>query len=193
MEDLTMSKLTARQLAGPDPNPMTVAEIDALQSLVSVLPKWPRIIQIGAERGCSTLAMLEARPEAFIFSIDVGERPEEITNVRAGGHDFVRVVRGLGRSQNIGAHWPDCWTADLVYIDGDHRYDGVLGDIVAWERIVNDGGLLAFHDYILPEERAPTIVGRVYEAIQDSGLFERYKVALRVERILAFWKVPKND
>lgn len=160
--------LTSYDLAGPDPNPMTVDEVDALKAVCRQLPENPIIIQIGAERGVSTLAMLEERPDAFIFSIDVGERPEERRNLFDGGHDARRVVRGLGRSQNIGAFWPSDWFCHLLLIDGDHRYDGVAGDIDVWvENATDENSYVVFHDYIPPEERAPQIIGRVYEAIHD--------------------------
>ena len=164
--------LTAKDLAGPDPNPMTHAEVDALKQICLALPANPRIIQIGAERGCSTLAILEARPDSFVFSIDVGAREEEIANVKAANLDSRRVVRGLGRSQSIGHFWPESWKADLIYIDGDHRYAGIREDIAVWIPAVASGGILAFHDFIPPEERASQIIGRVYEALADAGLLE---------------------
>lgn len=39
----------------------------------------------------------------------------------------------------------------LLYIDGDHSYDGVLGDVNAWRKKVKKGGIIAFHDYLAPE------------------------------------------
>ena len=36
---------------------------------------------------------------------------------------------------------------DFVYIDGDHRYDAVLLDIVLWHRRVRGGGIVSGHDY----------------------------------------------
>jgi len=36
---------------------------------------------------------------------------------------------------------------DLVFIDGDHGYDSVIGDIKAWMPKVRDGGILCGHDY----------------------------------------------
>lgn len=36
---------------------------------------------------------------------------------------------------------------DFVYIDGDHRYEFVLADIVVWYHKVKKGGLVCGHDY----------------------------------------------
>lgn len=36
---------------------------------------------------------------------------------------------------------------DFVYIDGDHRFDYVMEDLIAWGRKVKVGGVIAGHDY----------------------------------------------
>jgi hypothetical protein len=36
---------------------------------------------------------------------------------------------------------------DFVYIDGDHAYEAVKADILAWSRKIREGGVLAGHDY----------------------------------------------
>lgn len=35
---------------------------------------------------------------------------------------------------------------DFVFIDGDHTYDGVRADWLAWSPLVRMGGVVAFHD-----------------------------------------------
>jgi predicted O-methyltransferase YrrM len=35
---------------------------------------------------------------------------------------------------------------DFVYIDGDHRFDSVVMDIVLWSKKVRSGGIVAAHD-----------------------------------------------
>lgn len=35
---------------------------------------------------------------------------------------------------------------DFVFIDGDHTYDGVRADWLAWSPLVRPGGVVAFHD-----------------------------------------------
>lgn len=172
-------------LCGPDPRPMTKREVDALKRLCQQLPRDPIIIQIGAERGVSTLAMLEERPDAFIFSIDVDPRSEEFENLRKAQLNEGRVVRGLGKSQGMGVYWPPSWKCHLLYVDGDHKKPGVMGDVANWVPKVMDGGVVAFHDYIHPDERGPSIQGRVYEALHESGMMEE-EIVLHVQRLIAF-------
>lgn len=37
---------------------------------------------------------------------------------------------------------------DLVYLDADHSYRGVMNDIKAWISKLKIGGIMAFHDYL---------------------------------------------
>lgn len=61
-----------------------------------------------------------------------------------------RAVILQGDSHLMAAHVPNQSLA-LVYIDGDHSYDGVMRDIQAWFGKLVDGGIMAFHDYEAPE------------------------------------------
>lgn len=36
---------------------------------------------------------------------------------------------------------------DFVYIDGDHRFDAVMLDLVLWSHKVRKGGIIALHDF----------------------------------------------
>lgn len=55
---------------------------------------------------------------------------------------------------------------DLIFIDGDHTYDGVKKDISLYEPLCKS--TLIFHD-VVPKERKDFYV-QVYPAIVDSGL-----------------------
>ncbi len=37
---------------------------------------------------------------------------------------------------------------DLLFIDGDHRYEGVMADFLLYAPLVRPGGIIAFHDAI---------------------------------------------
>ena len=37
---------------------------------------------------------------------------------------------------------------DLLFIDGDHRYEGVKQDFLLYRELVRDGGLIMFHDIV---------------------------------------------
>ena len=40
---------------------------------------------------------------------------------------------------------------DFVFIDADHRYEGVKNDISIWEPIIKSGGIISGHDYDQPD------------------------------------------
>jgi cephalosporin hydroxylase len=52
--------------------------------------------------------------------------------------------------------------ADVVFLDADHEYDGIKADIAHWGPMVKRGGILAGHDYLLPNH--PGVVQAVDEA-----------------------------
>ena len=173
-------------LAGPDPNPMTHKEVEALKHCVSKeMTTWtnPNIINIGAERGTSTLAMLEERPDAQIFSIDVNPSMAEIENARKAGLDTKRIIRLLGRSQEIGAMWP--FWVHFIWVDGDHSYEGVKGDIEAWLPKLMPKAIIAFHDYFEDEPPAHNPSG-AGEAVRE--LMGDFDLVCEVERIRGFRK-----
>ena len=180
--------LKAYQLAGPNPCPMTIAEVDALAEIAKKLPPWPVIINIGADVGCSTLTLLETCPDATIFSIDVRPCEAEKRNISLAGLPESQVIRILGKSESTGFLWENVCKVNLVFVDGDHSKEGVLAVIRAWWDHIKKGGYLVFHDYI-PEPIPPEILGRVVYAVDDNPILEQnFKEVLWVERLKAFQK-----
>lgn len=45
---------------------------------------------------------------------------------------------------------------DFIFIDGDHRYTGVLADWLNYAGMARDGGVVVFHD-ILPHPEMPSV------------------------------------
>jgi predicted O-methyltransferase YrrM len=124
---------------------MSRAEVDLLKMIVNMTPEKPRIVNIGAGFGTSAAAMLEERPEATIFSVDLQVRPEEEANVIAAGLNPSRLIRILSSSHRAGLSWP--FTIDLLFVDGSHSEANVRSDIALWTPKVEDGGFVLFHDY----------------------------------------------
>jgi precorrin-6B methylase 2 len=108
---------------------------------------WPPVIvNIGANVGTSSCAILEANPGAFVFSIDVKPYPEERENIIACGLDPTRIVRLLGDSAEIGTFFP--YRPDMVFVDGGHHDEAVRDDIEAWQSKCKS--IMLFHDYHHP-------------------------------------------
>lgn len=64
---------------------------------------------------------------------------------------FGRRFKLIRKSSSIAAKGLETGSLDFVYIDGDHRYESVVGDLAVWLDKVREGGILAGHDYDNPE------------------------------------------
>lgn len=159
-------------------DPMTYAEIDTLRDLARQLPEGATIVNIGAADGLSTIAFLEGCPTATIYSIDVDECPQEFENAIKCGVDSTRIIRLLGRSEEIGVHFP--YKCHLLFVDGGHFNAG--NDIKAWRDKVIPGGVVAFHDYI--EHPPPNNPGSVYRDV--NAHFDPATAIALVDRVIAF-------
>ena len=131
---------------------MSRGEIDLMKKYVSKLPENSHIVIIGAGAGTSSLAVLEERKDVVIFSIDTifptehRYTPGEKENLkRAGFWNLGNVIQIWGSSQRIGKTWP--YQYDMIFIDGDHRYEYVKPDIELWIPKAKPHAVIMFHDY----------------------------------------------
>jgi len=61
----------------------------------------------------------------------------------------------------------NCFQLDVLFIDGDHSYKGVAKDFYAYQHLVKEGGIIAFHDICMDHRRrfgidTPNDAGEVY-------------------------------
>jgi predicted O-methyltransferase YrrM len=108
------------------------------------------VVEIGTAQGGTYWAWCRvAASTAHLVSIDLPGNDEwdarvrsyprptqNQTVIRADSHDprTIRSLDGLRAS------------VDLLFIDGDHSYDGVRADFENYAPLVRPGGLIAFHD-----------------------------------------------
>lgn len=118
------------------------------------------IVNIGGYWESSTISLLYDRPDLFAFSIDPEVCQDGLDNLKHFGMTN-RVVRILGKSQEIDWRWP----IGAVYIDGDHSEMACRQDTERWVPWVMDGGLIFFHDYGTPH--TPGVVKVVDELMGD--------------------------
>lgn len=118
------------------------------QELISrlALPDKPRVAELGVFRGDFSQTLLDRLAPSELHLIDLDLRSYDIA-----GRFADEIARGI-----VHLHEADSSTTiasfpaeyfDLIYIDGDHSYDGVHRDIEASAPRVTDRGYLVFNDY----------------------------------------------
>lgn len=117
------------------------------------------VINIGAGAGTSGLAFIETRQDLILHTVDVTnvDSPlgslysERVVFEQAGYAPLMgdRWFQHHNDSKRLAQHWQG--PVDIVFIDGDHSYEGCKGDILGWlPHISNNkgGGFMVIHDYL---------------------------------------------
>jgi hypothetical protein len=133
--------------------------------LLSLLPENPVVAELGVAEGLFSRDLLEAGV-SVLYSVDAWRH---IPNIKGDGnfeqewHDnnyenakkllepFGErsiILRGLSTEMNI--HVKDN-SLDLLYMDCNHLYEGVTAELNAWFSKVKVGGIIATHDYAMPQ------------------------------------------
>jgi predicted O-methyltransferase YrrM len=107
------------------------------------------ILETGRFNGGSLFVMACAAPETVpVYSIDI--RPRDDVFLRKKLDEFSpgrQVDLIVGDSQRTS--YPQIGDIDLLFIDGDHQYEGCLSDIRTWYSHLVENGHLMFHDSYL--------------------------------------------
>ena len=162
--------------------------------LLEILAREPakRVLEIGTAGGGTFFLFAHvAAPEAFLISADLPQ------GMFGGGYPLWRcqLIRSFARpGQRIellrtDSHAPASLARikemlagqplDFLFIDGDHRYEGVKADFEMYSPLVRPGGWIAFHD-IVP--------GPADEAGGVSVFWQELKTRYPVQEFVQDWK-----
>lgn len=112
-------------------------------------------LEIGVDEGRSlTVARYYAHPDVWTIGVDyidpaargpymnipLGWNPQGQAMIKHG----TRCIFIHGDSQDVAKIWTK--PISLLFIDGDHSYEGVKKDTLSWEPLVKKGGTIIFHD-----------------------------------------------
>jgi predicted O-methyltransferase YrrM len=158
-----------------------------LYRLIRSLPR-ATVVEIGRLKGGSTFLMGAALTEgSHLYSYDwfsgsATPLPKSNGTMRRPGRgrpefdqQLERALERYGLAGRVHPIVADSRTAappaqgcDLVFIDGDHSYEGVRADYEHWAPHVRAGGRLVFHDAVA-RDLAPSAVGvsRLVEEIES--------------------------
>jgi predicted O-methyltransferase YrrM len=123
-----------------------------------------RVLEIGTSNGGSLFVLCRAAADdARLVTVDM---PGGGFSYGYGGNRLRAIgwfLRGAARNRQVvrmiqgDSHSPGTIRraeralkggADLVFIDGDHSYEGVKADYESYARFARPGGLIAFHDIV---------------------------------------------
>ena len=103
------------------------------------------ILEIGRFNGGSTFLLSCANPAVPIHSIDRAPQNDELLKELFHKHDVGRNVSLIvGDSQKT--KYDSIRRIDLLFVDGDHSYEGCSADIRNWYDTLVPGGMMVFHD-----------------------------------------------
>jgi len=63
---------------------------------------------------------------------------------------------------------------DFLFIDGDHRYEGVKTDFEMYFPLVRSGGLIALHDIVHHKGRKDVQVDRFWNEIKSNYKYDEF-------------------
>ncbi len=146
-----------------------------------LLPKV--ILEIGTFEGRTTLNMAINSPGAEIFTVCLppDKCSFQIGRFFAESPERARIHQILGDSRTL--DYSRIPSPDLIFIDGDHSYEGVLGDTRNAFRILSQKGAILWHDFDPCHLGSVTAAlgeieknGFSYSAIDGSTLAIAYRV-----------------
>lgn len=116
--------------------------------------------EIGVRGGTSTVAFLLAAKlcNGRVYSMDLDPCPAAHHNIKAFDLDQYWEFQ-CGDSRELDFPEP----LDVLFIDGDHSYEGVFADYERHSQSVKDGGVILFHD-----ASGPSCPGSV-QAVKEIG------------------------
>lgn len=154
------------------------SELQRFANIVaSIHPK--KVLEIGTFQG-GTLCILArlSAPRATIISIDLpggkfGGGQSKLRSLLY--HTFskslqrMHLIRGNSHSEEVVARVRKITQSlDVLFIDGDHTYEGVKHDFASYSPLVRPGGIIAFHDVAEHPERAGGDVPRFWNEMKTS-------------------------
>jgi predicted O-methyltransferase YrrM len=125
------------------------AKPDELAKLIELLPASGWFLEIGSAHGVTASMIARAHPGSRIVSIDpyIDPHPERLANWKA--NQVANQHLWVGEIDTF--HLFCGQKFDVVFVDGDHRYAGVMRDLLYATMLVKEDGTIAVHDCGDPE------------------------------------------
>ena len=139
-------------------------------ALLYHLPRAGTVAEVGTQQGHFARRILDVCDPARLDLIDL-----DLSDLRSDVHNDPRVKLHGASSQAALASFGD-ESFDWIYIDADHSYRGVIGDIAAAAPKVRTDGYLVFNDFARIVRPNLGTFG-VHQAVCEFIVKERWPVA----------------
>ena len=135
-----------------------------------------RIVEIGRFYGGSAfLFAVASDDESRVTSIDIAPQNDALLQTalkKSGLAHKVKLIVGNSAATEARADF-----YDLIFVDGDHSYEGVVKDYEHWKKAIKSGGCLALHNAAAARAHAEAMAGPVRLvgeiAVRDAQYFKR--------------------
>jgi predicted O-methyltransferase YrrM len=117
-----------------------------------------KAVEVGSYSGMGTVILSQHFKEVFavdpwLNGYDINDHASQTCPMKFVFEAFKERISQLGnvlysRSKSLDAlQFIKDGELDLVYLDGDHRYESVLNDLKGWMPKLKAGGIMAGHDW----------------------------------------------
>lgn len=138
-----------------NPGAFSTYDMEILVPEVAKLLPGHTYLEVGVDRGKSlSVARMVAKKGVEVIGVDLRDDPLVPKTT------FYR-----GSSPDIAEMYPD--VVDVIFIDGDHSYEGCKADIDAWYPKMARKGVMLFHD---ADETSPGVVRAIEEFAGNNKL-----------------------
>lgn len=109
-------------------------------------------VEIGCYAGGSACLALQ-RPNTQVVSIDIGYPispdivKENIIKLNIHGNRYTYLQGNSQDTEMVNRLSKEINGIDVLFIDGDHSYQGVINDFLLYKDLINVGGYIVFDDY----------------------------------------------
>lgn len=146
------------------PGAFSTLDMEVIVPDLLVIPPQGIYLEIGVDKGKSlSVARMVVSPSVKVIGVDIQDDPKVEGTIFYKG-DSVEVAKTYTEGK-----------IDVLFIDGDHSYEGCKRDIDAWVPHLKENGVVLFHDC---DESSPGVMWAVTEAVvtgKIKGMFTLHK------------------
>jgi len=146
--------------SNPTNKNLLLLELDEAAFLFRLARSRPavQILEIGRCFGGSTFLFAVASDRnSTVTSIDIAPQNDDLLRTALAKIGLLHKVRLIVGNSQASQVIRDSY--DLIFVDGDHSYEGVEADYGTWKRAVKPGGNLIFHNAAIGRAGAGVTAG----------------------------------